>query len=410
VTLTAKSGLDLRSRSERSVADALLRLGPASKADLILATGLSRPTVQSALEGLTSDHLVVLNAEVARRPGTSGRPPQLYRLTPAAGIAVGVEIGRRHIQVVVADGGHRQLASIPPEQLRANADAEPLAVLAQVASLVRRAHAAAGTRLPLLGVGLGIPLPITTDGRIGTATLIPSWAEIDVGAQLGAHLGELPVHVANDASLGALGEHTFGAGRGTNELIYVKLGWGIGAGMIIGGRSHRGAAGTAGELGHITVKPGGAPCPCGSTGCLELYAGGKALLQQAAAAGVNVEVVPDLVRLALAGNPTCRRIVEEAAMTIGHALATVVNLTSPALILLGGSLSAANNVLRAPLELGLNHSGMQTAVAATSIQFSRLGPLASAWGAVALVIDQNVGSTLRPRATSTQGHALRRSG
>src|SRR5262249_48219956 len=136
--LTARSELDLRPRSERVVADALFRLGPASKADLARATGLSRPTVQGALEGLTGAQLVApvtSGDHVARIPGAGGRRPQRYRLTPAAGVAVGVEIGRRHIQVVVADGGHQQLVSIPPEQLEADASYEPAAVLEQAANL-----------------------------------------------------------------------------------------------------------------------------------------------------------------------------------------------------------------------------------------------------------------------------------
>src|SRR5262249_59797491 len=116
-------GLDRRPRSERTVADALFRLGPASKAEISVATGLSRPTVQGALEGLTGAKLVDLvaaDAQADRRPTASGRRPQVYRLTPAAGVAVGVEIGRRHIQVVVADGGQRRLPSIPSEQLAAD--------------------------------------------------------------------------------------------------------------------------------------------------------------------------------------------------------------------------------------------------------------------------------------------------
>jgi predicted NBD/HSP70 family sugar kinase len=326
---------------------------------------------------------------VERRAAAGGRRPQLYRLTPRAGVAVGVEIGRRHIQVVVADGGHRRLVPVsadePAEQLAADAAAEPQAVLAQAADLIRRAHEQAGAQLPLLGVGLGLPVPITNEGRIATRTLLPAWAEVDVAAELARRFPQVPIRIANDATLGAFGEHTFGAARGVNELFYVKLGWGIGAGIVTGGRSYHGVAGTAGEFGHMAIRAEGLPCPCGSTGCLELYAGGKALLRQATQAGVTVNVVADLVRQALDGNPVCQRIIEEAATTIGHALGAVVNLISPAMILLGGSLSAARDMLLGPLRLGLKHAGLQSAVAATSIEFAQLGPLASAWGGVALV-------------------------
>ena len=381
------SELGNRPRSERAVARALLGLGPTTKALLVAATGLSRPTVQSALERLETGGLVE-EAEDASATSTVGRKPHVYRLSARAGVAVGVEVGRRHVQAVVLDAGYRKVLDVPHEEVEASADENPLAVLDQVAKIVRRILSEADPTLPLLGIGLGVPMPVTTEGRIGSDTLLPAWKDVHVAREMGDRLSGAQILVANESSLGALGEATFGIRKGAESLVYVKLGTGIGAGLILGGRIHRGAGGTAGELGHTSVNHRGETCPCGNRGCLELYAGGRALLQNASDAGLDLAGIPDLVARAVAGDPGCHRIITEAAMVIGSALGTLVNLVGPQRILLGGSLSAAGGILQTPLEMTLRQSALRPAVAALTVEPASLGRLASAWGAVALVVDQ----------------------
>ena len=380
--------LHTQGRSARIVSYRLLRDGPLTQARLVDVTGLSRPTVAGALERLQADGLVEAEASAQQAGGGAGRRPLVFRLTRKAGVAVGVEIGRRHIQIVVADGGHRQLVDVPPTKLTIHADRDPSTVLDQVVTLVRRCRALAGTDLPILGLGLGLPTPLTLDGRVGSDTFLPAWTSVDPRQELAAHLDEIPIHVANDASLGALGEYTFGAGRGRRDLTYVKFGTGIGAGIVIGGRLHLGAGGTAGELGHVTVDHQGERCPCGNRGCVEVYAGGPALINNARQAGLEVDDVPDLVRRAGEGNTVCIRVIEEAATILGTAIGTMIQLLSPELLVLGGSLSAAGDLLRTPLRLALRRAVMPPAVNALSIEFAHLGRTASAWGGVALAIDR----------------------
>ena len=260
-------------------------------------------------------------------------------------------------------------------------------VLRQSVSLVRRAADRIGGHAGILGVAVGIPAPVTSDGRVGSRTL-PAWAGIDPVSELAPQLAPLPVYVDNEANLGALGEYVFGLSHGKRDMTYVKLGTGIGTGIIVDGHLHHGAGGTSGELGHITIDYQGRRCPCGNIGCLERYAGGRVLLTSARAAGIDVKDVPGLVQKAVDGDVACERIVSEAATMIGTAIGTLVNLNSPELIVLGGSLSAAGELFARPLRTALDRTALTPAAHAATIKFASLGRWASALGAAAYVFER----------------------
>ena len=374
------------SKSERAVASWLLRRGAASQAELVVSTALSRPTVHLALSNLGKAGLVKVTPSHQAASGERRRG-QLYRLTPRAGLAVGVEIGRRHITVELVDAGHRQVRTPLNKAIEASADEHPADVLGQCAALVRSALRDTGVGGGVLGIAVGLPQPVTSEGRIGTRTLMPAWADLDPVAELAPKLGFAPVHVGNEADFGALGEYVFGAGGGNRDLIYVKLGTGIGAGTILNGQLHRGASGAASEFGHITIDFKGRRCPCGNRGCLERYAGGKALLDEARDAGLDISSLPDLVQRARSDDMACRRIITDAAAIIGTALGTLVNLNGPDLIVLGGSLSAAGELLTHPLRAAMEQAAFPPAARAVSIEAARLDRLASARGAAAFVFE-----------------------
>jgi predicted NBD/HSP70 family sugar kinase len=379
--------LDRLPKSERVVAYQLLQRGPASQGDLVARTGLSRPTVAASLTSLMQDRLAEMLAGQDAAQG-EGRRAQLYRLTSKVGTAVGVEIGRRHVTVVLIDAGHQQILQ-DEEDVAASADDHPIEVLTQSAALVRRAITQANVEESVLGLAVGLPVPVTADGRIGSKTFMPAWADIDAAGELARQLGLRPVHVANEADLGALGEYVFGFGRGTRDLTYLKLGTGIGAGIIVDGQLQMGASGTAGEFGHITVDYRGRRCRCGNRGCLERYAGGEALLYEAREAGLEIENIPTLVSRAHSGDVACERIVTEAASIIGAGLGALVNLNGPTLIVLSGSLSAAGELLTRPLREALNRAAFPPAAQAVSIEFASLDRRASACGAAALVFERH---------------------
>ena len=378
--------LDDLPKSERAVAYRLLRRGPASQGELVARARRSRPTVLAALTSLGKAGLAeVVTGQDA--PSGEGRRAQLYRLTPKAGTAVGVEVGRRDLTVVLVDAGHRQILQ-EEEPVAASFDEHPAEVLAQSAALVRRLVADAPVEPGVLGVGVGLPVPLTGEGHIRSRTLLPGWADIDPRDELARQLGHGPVHVGNDADLGALGEYIFGHGHDQRDLTYLKLDTGIGAGIILDGHLQTGASGTVAEFGHITIDYQGRRCPCGNRGCLDRYAGGKALLEDARQAGLDIENLPGLIRRARSGDVACQRIITEAATVIGAGLGTLINLNSPGLIVLGGSLSAAGELLTRPLRASLNQAAFPAAAQAASIELASLDRHASACGAAALVFER----------------------
>lgn len=368
----------------RRVADVLQAHGPRTRADLVALTGLSRPTVSAALSDLAAAGLIA-EEPVTAAARAGGRPALVIRLTRAAGLAVGVDIGRRHVRVAVADLGHEVLTD-REVRLAEEADDHPYEVLALAVRLVDEVLAEVGTdRGEVVGVGLGVPAPITRSGRIGSPALLPGWAALVPSEHLAATL-ELPVRADNDANLGALGEYVWGAGRGCADLVYVKLATGIGAGIVLDGRLYRGAAGTAGELGHVTLDARGPVCRCGNRGCVELTVGGRALLEHARATRPRIRDLIELVGLAADGDPGCRRLLIDAGIQLGIAMGSLVNLVNPDRIVLGGELGVATELLLEPLRRGLADTAMPAAASVVQVVPAQLGERASALGGVALVL------------------------
>jgi len=368
----------------RRVAETLRAYGPRTRAELVALTGLSRPTVSSALLDLTGSGLVSEQLGTASRP-VGGRPASVVRLTRHAGLAVGVDVGRRHVRVAVADLGHSVLSTRSRRTVN-EADDHPEEVLALAVQLIDGALAEIGAdRSGVVGVGLGIPAPITRDGSIGSPALLPAWANLRPGEELSRRLN-LGVRVDNDANLGALGEYVWGAGRGCADLVYVKLATGIGAGIVLDGRLYRGAAGTAGELGHVTLDARGAVCRCGNRGCVELAAGGRALLSHARLSHPELTDLEELVSYANDGDPGCRRLIIDAGTQLGVALGGLVNLINPQRVVLGGELGAAVDLLRGPLQRGLGETAMAAAVRAVTVLQGDLSTQAAALGGVALAL------------------------
>ena len=390
---------------------ALLRAaGPLTRADVAARLGLSRATVSSALTRLVRDGLAEDRDEPA--PATArGRPPGLISLTRAAGVALGVDLGRRHVRVAVADLGHDVLAE---RHERFDVDWRPEESLVEIATLVEGACDDAGVRIDeALGIGLGLPAPLDNEGRPSAHSIPPGWMGHLPADELSAQLG-VPVAAENDANLGALAEAHWGAGRGHDSLVYVKAATGIGSGIVLGGSVFRGAGGTAGELGHTTTGDDGPVCQCGNRGCLEVRAGGAALVSQVLQSGVEVEGLPDLVARAREGHLGCRRVLADAGDAIGLALATVVNLLNPDGIVLGGELGTAGDLVLESLRARLQRNAIAPAVRQATVVPALLGDRAEVLGAVLLVLREGdrfsdrgrkspVGTRRRPPARTAAG-------
>jgi predicted NBD/HSP70 family sugar kinase len=368
----------------RRVADVLRTQGPRTRAELIALTGLSRPTVSTCVNDLAAAGLVREESGPPAGPA-GGRPAAVVRLARPAGLAVGVDIGRSHIRVAVADLGHTLLAD-REARLPFEADERPWDFLDRGVELVDETlRGVEADRSTVVAVGLGVPAPITRTGHIGAPALLPGWADLVPADELGRRL-QLPVWADNDANVGALGEYVWGAGRDCADLVYVKVGTGIGAGIVLEGRLYRGAAGVAGELGHVTLDARGPICRCGNRGCVELTVGGRALLEHARASYPDLRDLSELIRLAINGDPGCRRLLVDAGHQLGVAMGGLVNLVNPDRIVLGGELGAATDLLLEPLRRGLADTAMPAAVDAVQVLPAQLGERAAAFGAVALAL------------------------
>jgi predicted NBD/HSP70 family sugar kinase len=383
----ARRATDPRERNLARILDVLRLEGPLARTDIVRNAGLSRATVSSLLTELLDRRLVREEVD-SRRLVAGGRPPALVDLEPSAAAAVGVDIGRTHVRVIVADLGLHVLAE---DVQRVDVPVHPQETLELVVAFTERLlRESAVDAAELLGVGVGLPGPVDrASGRLGSATILPGWVGFAPRAELEKRLGA-PVLVENDANLGALAEGLLGAGRGSRVLAYVKVAAGVGAGLLVDGRLFRGASGTAGEIGHTTLANSGPVCRCGNRGCLEQLAGATALLAQMAAAGIELDGVEALLRLATDGHAGARRVLADAGEHIGLAVANLINLFDPERVVVGGELGAADELLVGPLRYAARSAAVTTAGSTIDIVAAELGERAEALGAATLVLREPV--------------------
>jgi glucokinase len=240
----------------------------------------------------------------------------------------------------------------------------------------------------LLGAGahvdrVGVALPAVIDTISGRATIAPNlaaaWTHEPVAELLAAAV-DRPVSLCNDARAFALAEATVGAGRGAGTVACITLGTGVGGGLVIDGRPQLGHASRAGEFGHLLVEPGGARCACGARGCLEAYAGGRAMVAAVAQRGATDFATPESIAIAAAArDPLACWAIKRAAEALGRGLALIATCVAPEVVVIGGGLSAAYELMRPHVERTL--AGSSPVVPTISIRPSRLGNHAGAIGA-----------------------------
>ncbi|GAC1527235.1 MAG: ROK family transcriptional regulator [Thermoleophilaceae bacterium] len=368
---------------------ALREAGPLARSELAQRTGLSRATVSSIVADLQLTGLVIESEETAgaaARPVQTGRPPSLVRLDRSAGAAVGIDFGKRHLRVAVADLGHRVLAERRTE-MDPDHDAERGMDVA--ARLVEEVLDEAEVReSELVGVGMGLPGPVhQPTGELGSSTILPGWVTVRAHQAMSDRLG-VNVRIDNDANLGALGEWLWGAGRGHAHVAYLKLATGIGAGLIAAGRPFRGAGGTAGEIGHTIVDPSGPVCRCGNRGCLETFVGADALIELLRPA-LGTLTLHDVLERAERGDMASRRVIADAGTAIGTAAASLCNLFNPERIVVGGDLAAVGALLLRPMREALRRAAIPSAAADVEVVAGVLGERAEVLGAIALVLRES---------------------
>jgi predicted NBD/HSP70 family sugar kinase len=321
------------------------------------------------------------------RAGQLGRPPILLSLDASAAAGVGIDFDHDRVRVAVSDLSRTVLAQASASF---DVDRDATASVAQAGRLVEEVLAEAGLdRDRVLGAGVAIAGPVDQEtGVVRESSILPGWSGRNAAALLGERLA-MPVQVDNDANLGALAEVTFGAAVGARYAVYVSISSGIGAGIVVEGRPYRGARGIAGEIGHLLMDPDGRICRCGNRGCLETVASGPALLDLMRASRGEAFSLDQVLDLAAAGDSGCRRAIADAGRNVGRAVASVVSILGPEIVVVGGELSRAGDDLLDPLAEAIRRFALPAATQELAVVRGALGDRANLLGALALVVTQS---------------------
>ena len=376
-----------------------VRLGRSrSRSELVARTGLGRAIVAQRVGELLERGLVV-EGEVG--PSTGGRPPRQLSFRASAGHVLVADLGATSIDVAVTDLDGRILGHHDePALIEAGPDACLDRVEELFELLLRTTHAIPG---PLWGIGIGVPGPVEFQaGRPISPPIMPGWDGYPIRERFAARYGA-PVWVDNDVNVLALGEQRSGVAAGHDDVVVVKIGTGIGAGIISSGRLHRGAQGSAGDVGHIQITDDPAVvCRCGNIGCLEALAGGEAIGRAGAAAAADgrsgrlttaldqrgTVTAEDVARAASFGDPVAVVLLQEAGRRVGSMLASIVNFFNPSMIVIGGGVANSPDLLLASIRESVYRRSLPLATRELLIQRSSLGGLAGVIGASSMVVDQ----------------------
>jgi predicted NBD/HSP70 family sugar kinase len=361
----------------------LIRAGEAvTRAELARRTGLSRSTVAQRVDALLAHELVY---EAGGSASTGGRPPTVLAFNREAGVVLAADLGATHSRLAVADLAASPLAEMP---LEVDIAEGPEAVLEQVHAHFLEMLARVGRKpADVQGIGVGVPGPVKfSAGAPVNPPIMPGWDGFAIPAWFGDRY-DAPVLVDNDVNIMALGEH-WSHWRETEHLLFVKVGTGIGCGIVADRAIHRGAQGAAGDIGHISVAGhDDVVCRCGNVGCLEAVAGGRALAARLSQIGRDAHGTRDVVRLVRSGDAAAVRMVREAGRALGEVLAACVNFFNPGVIVVGGDLSEAHEQLLAGVREVTFQRSLPLATQALVTVPSRLGDRAGVTGAAIMVIE-----------------------
>lgn len=362
------------------VLDAIRRLEPVSRTAISAETGLNKGTVSNLVQVLLQRRLV---EEIGTGKSSGGRRPVLLRFLPEAGFSLGVDLGVNYIRILLTD----LAGNIVDEWTAKHQNDHLSAVLSLLDNNLRTVIQRAPTSpYGVVGIGLGIPGIVDSAGRVLFAPNL-GWRSVNLPQLMEERL-RLPVFVENEANAGAIGELHYGAGQGFTDLVFISIGAGIGAGIIINRNIYKGAAGFSGEIGHMTIDANGKPCRCGNRGCWELYASENALLEIAAEragepAALSLETVIDRARH---NDSAILAALETVGRKLGIGVAGILNMINPEQIIVGNRLSMTADWLMAPLLAEIDKRALPYNREKAEIRFSGLEGRSAALGASHLAI------------------------
>ena len=363
----------------------LVRTGAAdTRLALTRESGLARATVNDRLELLIEAGLIHTNGNAA---STGGRRAASFAFNEGSGVVYVADLGASHGALAVCDLGANVLAH---ERHEIDIAAGPEVNLALVRERMPAVLAAAGrTEADVVAVTVGVPGPVqSSPPRVVAPPIMTGWDGVVVPDALALEL-PVPVLVGNDVNLLALGEHR---ARYADEehILVVKVGTGVGSGIIVARRLHQGAEGAAGDIGHIPVPGIEEQCVCGRTGCVEAMAGGWAIARDLRALGHDVPSSREVVELIRAREPDALRLVNEGARLLGTAIADAVNVLNPSTVVLGGDIANAHEQLLAHVREVVYTRSLPLATRRLEIVSSQLGDRAGILGGAYLAIEHRL--------------------
>jgi glucokinase-like ROK family protein len=368
-----------------------------SRAEIARKTGLTRAVVSQRVADLIDRGLVT---ESGTSPSTGGRPPRRLDFGARRGHLLVADLGATSIDVAATDLNGAVLAHLAePTSIAAGPDV----ILGRVDELFERLRSEQALPGDLWGIGLGVPGPVEfRSGRPISPPIMPGWHGLPIRERFAARYG-CPVWIDNDVNVLAVGEWRIGVARGHDNVVVIKVGTGVGAGIISDGRLHRGAQGSAGDVGHTQVTDGGATvCRCGKSGCLEAVAGGSALARDGEAAARqgrsaflarvlsakgSIEA-EDVTRAAEHGDGFAAELLQAAGRHVGMMLATVVNFFNPSLILIGGGVAGAGDKFLAAIREVVYARSLPLATRDLVVRRTSLGERGGVIGAGVMVADE----------------------
>lgn len=370
----------------------LIRFTPGgiSRAELAQRMDLSRAAMTAIVNDLLDNDII---RETESRNGQSGRPPIILEINPARGRVVGIDMGATHLIVALTDFSARVIDEI---EIPFDITQGPRPCLAQAEALMTELLEKNDMHLEqIMAIGMGVPGPIVSkEGMVVAPPIMPGWDGFPIRKDMEAKWN-IPVSLNNDAELGTLGEWAYGAGRGEEHLAFIKVGSGVGAGLLLNGQIYHGATGSAGEIGHLTIDENGPLCDCGSTGCLEAVAGGKAIARQArevvasgkrtllSSMGPPEELTArDVAAAARRGDLPSQEIIARAGSYLGIAIAGMVNLFNPRVVVVGGGVSQIGDLLLQPIRDTVHRRSLAGAAQVVKINTAVLRRRSSIMGAV----------------------------
>ena len=377
VTYAPGSPRSLRAQNRDRVLGALLRQGAMTQVQLARVTGLSPASVSNLVRELSDNGQIEVGQTTS-----SGRAANLVRLATDSRVVIAVDVDHQRIRIAVADANRTILAERSSPLVEGHKVYDDLDLaLTMAKDCVRDADRSWDD---VAGMALAVPAPIDVrTGLLGSSSILPGWVNVPVGEELQAR-AKVPVFLENDANLGAWGEFVNGAGRGAQTMAYLKVGSGVGCGLILNGAIHHGAGGLAGEIGHTTVDEHGPVCRCGNRGCLESFASGPVLLRALHSSHPDITDMAGVITFAQLGDPGTRRVLADAGRSVGVAVANLCNLINPDRVVVGGEMAQAGDVFLDPLREAVARFAVPSAVYPDMIVASGLGDSSELVGAVDL--------------------------